>query len=184
MTRDPAAITNRIAARTQHLPRQIRATIANLHLATPDGYPAGGGDGPRGSDVSDPTFAAVNGRTRIGEPHAYGPTDAHEFMCWQLAIIDAALDLLDEIVFARWIAVRATEADRCSGKIDPSCRNLRSSDDAGEHHGLCVDCRPKACTRCGVRPKEARRSPVTGEACCEACYRREGRTIGALEAMT
>jgi hypothetical protein len=81
----------------------------------------------------------------------------------------AALDVID-LFAAQWVKHQPGQ-HRCNGKIRPECVNIADPDG----HGLCVECRPFACHRCWSKPSEGRRSPMTGEPCCEADYRREFR---------
>ena len=170
MSNDPIKAANQIGNRARHISTNVTHIVTALRTVTPDGYPTGG-SGTRGSGHSDPTAGAALSRTE-GTGPGYLPADWYDLLLDQLAVIQAALDVIDQI-HAEWVRGSATDRDRCSGLVNPACTELRASPD---HEGLCVTCTTKACRRCWRKPSEQRRSPITGEPTCEACYRRERRS--------
>lgn len=176
MSSDPIIAANQIGNRTRHLSSITRRIVAALHLDAADGYPAGssGGRGPV-NEISDPTFGAVNART-TGTGDGYGPADDHDLLLEQLAVMQAALDIVDTI-HARRVQARAQAADRCSGYVDATCERLQPS--PRHPHGVCDHCwTANRCPSCGERliaTNPPRRLQTTGERCCQPCYRNEAK---------
>lgn len=172
-------MTTRTTIRTAVLPRLMelfvqqyptaRATLVT-RLADHDGYPTQtiGASPPTGRSPNDgmgditltATESAVNARQRI-----VGRIDGLDRTMTLLAThLHDGLALCDEAMRG---STRIT-ADRCNGKIDPTCRNVPT-----EPNGLCVDCLPHACPRCRRNPTAERR--IDGVLVCESCARQDRR---------
>lgn len=167
---DPNFAANQIAHRTRNMPSQVMHVAAALRTVTPDGYP-NGGDRTGSSGPSDPTAGAALART-TGTGPGYRTADDWAELLHAIATMQAALDTIAAL-HQRYARAHSTPADRCSGLIDPTCTRIR--DGHPDHHGLCAPCALLACRTCWKRPADQRRSPVTHDKSCEACYRRESR---------
>ena len=165
---DANTLANRVAHRARTIPTTVLHLDAGLRLNAATGWPTGGQG--RNSGHGDPVTGAVIART-TGTGPGYRPADIHAAMMSALAIADGQFDLIERFARDYGEMIRAATSDLCSGAIRPECSNVASDD------GLCLECRAEACTRCHRRPKSGRRSPITGQGCCDACHRADDRAM-------
>ena len=165
---DANTLANRIATRSRTLPTTVLHLDTGLRLTAATGWPTGGQG--RSGGHSDAVVGAVIART-TGTGPGYRPADIHAELIRALGTIDGAIDIIEQFARDWGQMIRAATSDLCTGAIRPECSNVAADDT-----GLCLQCQAiqaALCPRCGIRPKVARLSPVTGQGCCEACYRRE-----------
>lgn len=175
--RDPLVIqADAIARQIDDVRSILPATVAWWALQVADGWPHRGETAGRGGATLSTVEAATIART-TGTGSGYGIADRHEAIAQALAVAAGQLHEVITLLRGQAPPVTAQLGDRCSGRVDPTCTELAAS--TSERGGLCARCIPSACRRCWSRPAEARRSPVSHEPCCEACYRRELRAGAA-----
>ena len=94
--------------------------------------------------------------------------------------------MLDRILRTHLARPEPTDAQRCSGRIDPTCTNWASEhttpDTGMTDTTICDTCFQAACKRCLSRAPEGRY--IDGQPVCGACYKRalRQRSGGTMQA--